>query len=183
MGFRPRQGQGPAGISFGGSSRAKNAVPRRGISFSCSTRRIRFLASRSSAASFSVTPGMAPSSISAFEPYAGLLRKFRSLWRFGKSGFVLPCNSDYVAAELSGEALGILIILAARNESSQVRSQANPGQSLVVVVPATVLTMRLVVLVTRCPAGANCRRSPFSSKIWAAPGSASKGRGFRALGL
>src|SRR3954471_19985358 len=51
---------------FGGSTRAKNAAARRRISFSCSSSRIRFFASRSSAASFSVTPGLTPSSMSAF---------------------------------------------------------------------------------------------------------------------
>lgn len=44
-------------------------------------------------------------------------------------GFVLPSNGDHVAAELGRERLGHVNILAARNESSQVRSQANPGQS------------------------------------------------------
>jgi hypothetical protein len=53
-------------LHFGGSSRAKKAAARRRISFSCSSSRIRFLASLSSAASFSVTPGRAPSSMSAF---------------------------------------------------------------------------------------------------------------------
>jgi hypothetical protein len=44
-------------------------------------------------------------------------------------GFMLPCHGDHVTAELSGERLRLVNSLAARSKSSQVRSQANPGQS------------------------------------------------------
>jgi hypothetical protein len=72
---------------FGSDASDKHAAAQRRISFSCSSNRIRFFASRNSAASARVTPGQLPSSMSAVSAsVANRIPRFRSPLRPEKSG-------------------------------------------------------------------------------------------------
>jgi hypothetical protein len=83
-------------------SGARYATARRMTSASCSRSRIRFLASRSSADSLSVTPGFTPSSTSAFFSLFARhdLRDTEIFCDLFQWGFVLASNSDNIAAKL-----------------------------------------------------------------------------------
>lgn len=128
---RRRLDQEPAETSFWGQLPGEERRCPAQISFSCSSSRIRFLASLSSAASFSVTPGRAPSSLSAFFSQlcgvASEIPKSLAIWEIGASCFRATATTS--RRNSTGKGLGMLNILAARTESSQVRSQANKGQS------------------------------------------------------
>ena len=76
-------------------------------SASCSSSRMRFLASRSSTDSFSVTPGLTPSSTSAFfSQFARQDSEIPKSFALIQRGFVLPGDRDNVAAELGWVGLG-----------------------------------------------------------------------------
>lgn len=97
---------------------------------SCSSSRIRFLASELGGFLLRHTGTGAVLDVGLLEPVVqGCFGDPEVFGDLRDWGFVLPCHGDYVPTELSGERLRHVNILAARTKSSQVRSQANPGHS------------------------------------------------------
>ena len=110
---------------FGLTSRDRYVTARRITSASCSSSRIRFLASRSSANSFSVTPGFTLSSTLAFLSQFARhdLRDSEVLRDLGQRGFMLASDRDDIASKLGWVGLGHGDILPA--ETNLHRSGVN----------------------------------------------------------
>jgi hypothetical protein len=86
---------------------------------------------------------------------------------------VLARNRDHVTPELGGKRLGHVNILAARNESSQVRSQAHPGQSHLWGATRGAVFCKQIPRCRRSNANFDsvdsCKQKPHSGRLQAAP--------------